>query len=173
MFSNFKMFRSLMILTLIGLVVALLPATSTQAKDNPDFALTINFQSPPHMAHLVRGGLPASQCPVPCTTDVEPRYQQSSFGVCYFDSNSIGVVSLNDFSGTVTLEMLNLPAGVTSQTATSLTVPRRQAVSTPFKLQAVTNATLGTATITIRATSGSIVKTLTHEISVADALPAC
>jgi hypothetical protein len=50
---------------------------------------------------------------------------------CFYDSNTINLVSLNDFSRDVRLEVLNLPAGVTSQTATMLTVPRRGVISTP------------------------------------------
>jgi hypothetical protein len=53
------------------------------------------------------------------------------------------VLSLNDFGGDVKVEVLKLPAGVTSQTATKLTVPRRGVVSTSFKLQASGDAALG------------------------------
>ncbi len=134
-----------------------------------DFALTANYKSPAFVGHVVRGGL--SSC-VGCTTAVEPRYVGTSFD-CFYDSNTINLVSLNDFSGDVRLEVQNLPAGVTSQTATMLTVPRRGVVSTPFKLQASGDAALGDATVTVRATSGSIVHTLDLPISVADQLPSC
>jgi hypothetical protein len=107
-----------------------------------------------------------------CTTAVEPRYVGTSFS-CFYDSNTISLVSSNDFSGDVRLEVLNLPAGVTSQTATKLTVPRRGVASTPFKLQASGDAAVGDATVTVRATSGSIVHTLNLPISVADQLPSC
>jgi hypothetical protein len=50
-------------------------------------------------------------------TAVEPRYVGTSFS-CFYDSNIIGVVSLNDFSGDVRLEVLSLPDWVRSQTAT-------------------------------------------------------
>jgi hypothetical protein len=134
-----------------------------------DFALTANYKAPSFVGHVVRGGL--SSC-VGCTTAVEPRYVGTSFD-CFYDSNTINLVSLNDFSGDVRLEVQNLPAGVTSQTATMLTVPRRGAISTPFKLQASGDAALGDATVTLRATSGSIVHTLDLPISVADQLPSC
>ena len=134
-----------------------------------DFALSANYQPPSFVGHVVRGGL--SSC-VGCTTAVEPRYVGRSFS-CFYDSNSTSLVSLNGFSGDVKLEVLDLPAGVASQTATKLTVPRRGAVSTPFKLQASGDAPLGDATVTVRATSGSIVHTLDLPISVADQLPAC
>jgi hypothetical protein len=92
---------------------------------------------------------------------------------CFYDSNSIGVTSLNDFQGTVTLQILNLPAGVTSQTATTVNVPRRGSTSTPLKLLAASDAALRSATVTLRATSGSIVHTLDLPISVGAQLPAC
>ena len=134
-----------------------------------DFALTANYKPPSFVGYVVRGGLPSC---AGCTTAVEPHYVGRSFS-CFYDSNSIGLVSLNGFSGDVRLEVLDLPAGVTSQTATKLTVPHRGAVGTPFKLQASGDAELGDAMVTVRATSGSIVHTLDLPISVADQLPAC
>jgi hypothetical protein len=134
-----------------------------------DFALTANYKPPSFVGHLVRGGL--SSC-TGCTTAVEPRYVGTSFD-CFFDANTISVVSLNDFSGNVTIEVLNLPDGVTSQTATNLSVPRRGAVSIPFKLHASGDAALGDATLTLRAKSGSLVRTLELPILVADELPDC
>ncbi len=134
-----------------------------------DFALTANYKAPSFVGYVVRGGLPSC---AGCTTAVEPRYVGTSFS-CFYDSNTISLVSLNDFSGDVRLEVLNLPDGVTSQTATTLSVPRRGAVGTPFKLQASGDAALGDATVTVRATSGSIVHTLDLPISVADQLPSC
>jgi hypothetical protein len=134
-----------------------------------DFALTANYKSPSFVGHVVRGGL--SSC-VGCTTAVEPRYVGTSFD-CFYDSNTINLVSLNGFSGDVRLEVQNRPAGVTSQTATKLTVPHRGVVSTPFKLQASGDAALGDTTVTVWATSGSMVHTLELPISVADQLPSC
>jgi hypothetical protein len=143
--------------------------SSGSSSSAPDFALTANYKPPYFVGHLVRGGLPSC---AGCTTAVEPRYVGTSFS-CFYDSNTISLVSLNDFSGDVRLEFLNLPAGVTSQTATKLTVPRRDAASTAFKLQASDDAAVGDATVTVRVTSGSIVHTLNLPISVADQLPSC
>jgi hypothetical protein len=134
-----------------------------------DFALTANYKPPTFVGYVVRGGLPSC---AGCTTAVEPRYVGASFD-CFYDSNTISLVSLNGFGGDVKLEVLHLPAGVTSQTATKLTVPRRGVVSAPFKLQASGDAALGDATVTVRATSGSLVHTLDLPISVADQLPSC
>ncbi|MDQ3862206.1 MAG: hypothetical protein M3317_01645 [Actinomycetota bacterium] len=44
-------------------------------------------------------------------------------------------------------------------------------MTTPFNLQASDDATLGDATVTVRATSGSLVHTLDLPIAVADQLP--
>src|SRR5829696_1348339 len=134
-----------------------------------DFAFTANYKPPSFVGYVVRGGLPSC---AGCTTAVEPRYVGASFD-CFYDSNTISLVSLNGFGGDVKLEVLNLPAGVTSQTATKLTVPRKGVVSAPFKLQASGDAALGDATVTVRATSGTIVHTLDLPISVADQLPSC
>jgi hypothetical protein len=144
-------------------------SSSGSSSSEADFALSANYKPPFFVGYVVRGGLPSC---AGCTTAVEPRYVGRSFS-CFYDSNNIGLASLNDFSGDVRLEVLNLPAGVTSQTATKLTVPRRGAVSTPFKLEASGDAALGDATVTVRATSGSIVHTLDLPISVADQLPSC
>jgi hypothetical protein len=143
--------------------------SSGSATSAEDFALTANYKPPSFVGNVIRGGLPSC---AGCTTAVEPRYIGASFD-CFYDSNTISLVSLNDFGGDVKLEVLNLPAGVTSQTATKLTLPRRGGVSTPFKLQASGDAALGDATVTVRATSGSIVHTLDLPISVADQLPSC
>lgn len=133
------------------------------------FALSVNLQ-PPAVGYLVRGGLRLAACTI-CTTDVEPRYVGLSFGRLFYDSNSIGLVSLQDFQGTVTLEVLDLPPGVTSRTASSAVVPRRAAISVPLRLEAAADAPLGEATITLRATAGSTVKTLALPISVVDQMP--
>jgi hypothetical protein len=143
--------------------------SSGSSSSAADFAFTANYKPPSFVGYVVRGGMPSC---AGCTTAVEPRYVGRSFS-CFYDSNTIGLASLNDFSGDVRLEILNLPAGVTSQTATRFTVPRRGAVSTPFKLQASGDAALGDATVTIRATSGSLTHILDLPISVADRLPSC
>ncbi len=155
---------------LIILLLAGGTAIKSQAAAAPDFTLSANYGPPFFIGNIVRGGL--ATCPG-CTTSVEPRYLVTSFGECFFDSNTISLVSLNDFQGVVTLQVLNLPPGVSSQTAASLNVPRRSAVSTPFKLSAAIDAAPGNATVTVRATSGGIAHDLALPISVGDALPFC
>jgi hypothetical protein len=133
-----------------------------------DFALTANYSSPLFAGHLVRGGLLACAF---CTTSVEPRYPVTGFTPGW-DSNSLAVVSLNGFAGDVTLGLTGLPAGVSSQTAASVRVPRGGAATTPFSLRASASAATGGATMTVRATGGGRAHAITLPISVADALPA-
>jgi hypothetical protein len=73
-----------------------------------DFAFTANYKPPSFVGYVVRGGLPSC---AGCTTAVEPRYVGASFD-CFYDSNTISVVSSNGFGGDVKIEVLNLPAGV-------------------------------------------------------------
>jgi hypothetical protein len=73
-----------------------------------DFAFTANYKPPSFVGYVVRGGLPSC---AGCTTAVEPRYVGASFD-CFYDSNTISLVSSNGFGGDVKLEVLNLPAGV-------------------------------------------------------------
>jgi len=148
-------------------------ATSTPTPaPAPDFALGTNRMSPWWIGYLVRGGLRKVDCPL-CQADFEPRYVTFDYGECSYANNDIYVVSLNGFEGTITLEILNLPSGVTSQTATSIFLPYSYAASTWLALEASTTSALGDATITIRGTSGSIVHTVDHFISVVDQMPPC
>lgn len=166
--------RLLAILATVALVGLLLltpgPAVGVAhaQSQTQDFALAINHNGP--TGFLVIGGL--AGCPL-CVSTVEPRYVVADPLGCFYDQNSIGVVSIGDFAGTVNLEVLNLPQGVSNQTAASVNVPRRGATSTPFRLQAAANAPAGNATVTLRATSGSIVHTADLPISVVSQLPPC
>lgn len=71
-----------------------------------DFALSVNYGSPSFVGNLVRGatfGTPCNQCnggAVPQPAYVVP----DPFG-CFYDSNQIGVTSLNGFTGTVNLSL--------------------------------------------------------------------
>lgn len=133
------------------------------------FALSVNLQ-PPAVGYLVRGGFRLADCPI-CTTDVEPRYVGLSYGKLFYASNDIGLFSLNDFHGTVTIELLDLPPGVTSRTATTAFVPRRGAIGVPLRLEASGNAPLGDFVVTLRATSGATVRTIALLISIVDKMP--
>jgi hypothetical protein len=122
--------------------------------------------------YLVRGGLSQSDCPH-CVSDAEPRYRYESYGACFYDSNRLSLVSLNGFEGIVTVEVLNLPADVTSEMPGSVFVPQDGVGSTSFALRATTDASLQDATVTLRGTSGAIDHTLEAPITVVELLPPC
>lgn len=149
------------------------PPTPTPSTP-PDFSLSVNYAPPSFAGFLIRGETwdPHPLCNL-CTTYGGPHYVVPDPLGCFYDANSIGVVGLNGFGGTVNLAILNLPAGVTSVTATSMVIPRGGANSVPFKLQAAGSAALGSATVTIQASSSTIVHTLNLPISTVDQPPAC
>jgi hypothetical protein len=100
---------------------------------------------------------------------VEPRYPVTGFTPGW-DSNSIGLVSLGGFAATVTISVAGLPESVSSQTATAITVPRRGAASTPFRLHAATGP-LADFTAVVTATGGGRTHTVALPVSVVDDLP--
>lgn len=140
----------------------------------PDFSLSVNYGPSSFAGFIIRGETwdPHPLCNL-CTTYGGPHYVVPDPLGCFYDSNSIGIVGLNGFGGTVNLAILNLPAGVTSVTATSIVVPSGGANSAPFRLQAASTAALGSATVAIQATSGTIVHTLSLPISTVDQPPPC
>ena len=132
-----------------------------------DFAFSANYKPPFFVGYVVRGGLLSCAA---CTGSYEPRYRVTGFTLGW-DGNTLGFTSLDDFSGPVTIEITGLPAGVASETATSVTVPRRGSVGTALHLSAASSAPLSPATITVRATGGGTVHTIALPIEVVDALP--
>ncbi len=162
-------FKLIFISVFLGLLAIALPAQADPLQD-PDFALRVLW-APPATGFIVRGGAP------PTSAEFFPVYQLGGFGCTYAD-NVIELTSHFAFTGDVTLEFLNLPAGVTSQTASSLSItgPTPSALESPdtdMDLQASSTAALGDFTITLRATSGSIVHTRDLPIKVVDELPEC
>jgi hypothetical protein len=152
-----------------------IPTASPTSSPVADFAFGTNY-GPSFGHYLIRGETwdPHPLCNN-CVTYGGPHVLSSSFGSCFFDANSISVVSRNGFSGTVQLEMLGLPVGVTSRTAASLTVQSgtSPSASTGFRLEASTAAASGTFTATIQGTSGTITHSVSLPISVVDQLPNC
>jgi hypothetical protein len=153
------------------------PTFSPTATPPPaaDFAFGTNYGA--SFGHyLIRGETwdPHPLCDK-CVTYGGPHVLSSSYGSCFFDLNSISVVSLNGFSGTVQLDILGLPSSVTSRTASSLTVQSgtSPAASTGFRLEAASTASLGTFTATIQGTSGTVTHSVSLPVSVVDQLPPC
>jgi hypothetical protein len=111
---------------------------------------------------------------VDCLSFGGPHYAfDDGYGGCYLDSNSLAITPLNGFDAPVTLRVSGLPAGVTSRMPTPVMI---QAPGYPFEgvfaLDASRASSLGTFTVTLTATSGSLVHTLTQTVTVADQAPA-
>jgi hypothetical protein len=136
----------------------------------PDFGIS----AAPGTGFVVRGGL--ATCPAfdGCNAayNWEPRYLSiPDLGPAGYVGEQVFLGSQNGFAGTVTLELLGLPAGVTSQTATSIALASNAGAATPLKLQAASTAALGSFSLTVRATSGALVHEATYPIRVVDHLP--
>ena len=164
-----KKVKFISLFVFLALFPLALPAQADPLQ-NPDFAVRITWPSP-GIGYIVRDGTP------PITSQFFPVYQIGGFG-CDYGDNVIELVSHFGFTGDITLELLNLPAGVTSQTGTSVSItgPTPSAGQSPdvdLDLTASSTATLGDATITLRATSGSTVHTVDLPIRVVDTLPTC
>ena len=91
--------------TMIPTLIPTATSTPTPAA-SPDFALWTNRMSPWWTGYLVRGGLRKVDCPL-CQSDFEPRYVTFDYGECSYANNTIDLVPLNGFEGTITLEILN------------------------------------------------------------------
>ena len=171
--ANLRIILPLVMVLLLSLCVTLFNAPVTRAASGPDFLITANYQPSAFTGFLAQGAKPGSPCSN-CNGGLpEPAYLANSLG-CFYDSNSMTIFPLNGFLGTVNLKLSGLPSGVTSRTATSVTVTRigYPAIFT-FELKASSTATLGNATVTITGTSGSIVHTIQMPISVGTVLPPC
>jgi hypothetical protein len=136
-----------------------------------DFSICCNDSSTP--GFQVVGGL--ASCPsfdncLP-NPSFEPRYFSCGFTDCGYNNASVVLTSLNGFSGTVTLQVLNLPAGVTSLTTSSVNLASNATAYTDFKLQAASTAVPGDYLVTVRATSGALVHDALHLLRVVDQLP--
>ncbi len=100
-----------------------------------------------------------------------PLYASVAFGICAYTVNFLFVDSVNGFEGEVTLDVLNLPPGVTEDMADSVFVSPDRGFATPIVLRATTAAPLGDATVTLRGTSGTIVHTVDLPFHIVDQLP--
>jgi hypothetical protein len=160
-------------------------ALPSQARaQTPDFrigiAFTLSDGSSPKTGFLVRGGLPTCSG---CVGTFEPRYDvYTGFPTTsVWSSTSLEIDAVNGFQGSVTLEVLDLPAGVTSHTAPSVTLDSTTLLcdsygcwvgaTTPLSFTAGATAALAGATVTLRATGGAVVHTLKLPIAVVDQLP--
>lgn len=167
------------ILTTLVAFSTLMPSAARGQTASPDFSLAPTVAGQVlNLGYLVRGGL--QLCTANCFGGlVEPKVQSCladfTCTTPIYTTTDIQVISVNGFLGTVNLEVLNLPPGVTSQMPASVTIVAGSGfppfASTKFSLKADATAPLGTFTVTLRATSGLIVHTIDYQITIADALP--
>jgi hypothetical protein len=167
------------IATMLVALSTLVPSPARGQTASPDFSLAPTRAGEVlNLGYLVRGGL--QLCTANCFDGlVEPKAQSClpdyTCTTPIWVSTDIQVISANGFLGTVNLEVLNLPPGVTSLMPASVTIVEGSGfpplASTAFSLKADSTATLGTFTVTLRATSGSIIHAIDYQITVADALP--
>lgn len=157
------------LVALIVLVTGARPVVVSAAA--PDFSLTTNYS---WSGFLLRGETwdPHPPC-VDCLSFGGPHYAfNDGYGGCYIDSNGLAITPSNGFDAPVTLSVSGLPAGITSRMPTPVLI---QAPGYPyegtFELEASPSAALGTYTVTVTATSGSLVHTITRTVTVVDQAP--
>jgi hypothetical protein len=135
------------------------PVTAAMPKPRPtptptgDFLFSLNYKGEywTDPSYLVRG----DTGPHP-----GPHYALASYSGWFWTENTLAVISRNGFTGTVNLEVLNLPSGVTSELPSSIFVPQGDGVIIEVHLRASAAAALGDVSgVTLRGTSGSIVHT--------------
>jgi hypothetical protein len=134
------------------------PVAAPQAAPTVEFLLSIAYRAPYESGYLVRG-------------DNKLFYALASYSGWFWSDNYITVISRNGWTGNVNLQTLNLPSGVTSEMPTTVFVPRYGSATVPIRLRAAIDAPLATATVTLRATSGSIIKTGDVQFAIVDQLP--
>jgi hypothetical protein len=175
---NWTRNKNIAALGLLAVLSAAAPAARAQTA-SPDFSLAPAVANQVlSLGYLVRGGL--QSCTGNCLGAlVEPKLQACvddfTCTTYVYTTSNLEVISKNGFLGTVTLELLDLPAGVVSQVAPSVTIASGSGfppfASTPFTLKAGAAAPLGTFTVTVRATSGLLVHTIGYTVTIVDALP--
>lgn len=166
--------RVVAMLATLGLVLGAATPAAAAELPPPAFEAAVFWPSP-KLGIVARDGTPPTGSPH------FPVYAVPAGGYapeCSWSTNNVEVRSHWGFTGTITLELLDLPTGVTSQTSGSLTItgPTAYAQTSPdtaFILAAASSAPLGDATVTLRATSGGVVRTRELPIRVVDQLPSC
>jgi hypothetical protein len=131
-------------------------AQATHSCDSAEFSFSANLD-PPRLGHLTRGPSKAPQ----------PAYFVNSYDGFFMD-NDLVVFSPQGAGCEVAIEALNLPTGVTSQMPSTMTVGTSGVGLLDLALEAASDAALGDATVTLRATLGDQVRTLDLPITVED-----
>ena len=141
--------------------------------------------------YLVRGGLPTCDSSNNCTGGLTQPKTLLPSGAPAWVSTVLQVDTMGSdgfdsgFRGTVSFQLSGLPAGVTSQTAASTTITDNTTVvideggfletvngtDTTLQLSADSTVPLGTFSVTVTATSGSLSHSVTIPVNVVDSLP--
>lgn len=103
-----------------------------------------------------------------------PHYWLCAMGGCFWSDNSLLIwPRTSNFSGTVNIEVLNLPPGITAEIPSSVFIPLFGRASIPFKLRASSAAALmNVSGVVLRGTSGGVVHTQQlPTFSIVDQLP--
>lgn len=177
--------RTIRALTVAGGAAALLvfvaPAGGAQPRAAsaaaPDFILSTNYSPANSGAGILFPG--ETWDPHPWCHDCDsyggPHYPVViPGGGCDLDSNALSVMPLNGFDAPVTLSVSGLPAGVTSRVPKTVMIPAPGYPFTGvFALDVSSSVPLGTTfTVTLTATSGSLVHTITRAVTVSNQVPA-
>lgn len=156
---------SFTLLTLVVIAPGISSAAPTEAPQaaalSPDFSFwlsydTANWFDPSYLARGGRG----------------PLYELCVYG-CFWSENALQIGSRNGFTGNVTIEVLNLPPGITAELPSFLFVPKFRSVRTSVYFRATTTAALGNVSgVILRGRSGNIVHTIElPTFTVVDQLP--
>lgn len=141
------------------------PRPTPTLRPDSSFIMLLNMRAPYHTdpSYLVRGGAAG------------PAYVMFDYYVTtsFYVDNRLHAISVNGFQGNVTLQVLNLPPGITSEMPASVFVPIFSSTFVPVRLRASTSAALGNVSgVIIRGTSGSIIRNeLLPPFTVVDQLP--
>ena len=170
-----------------GVLLAGLPQPARAATG--DFEIQAQaFQT---TAWLVRGGLQTCDSSNSCTGGLtQPKTLLPSGAPAWVNTvlqvDTMGSDGFDSgFRGTVSFQLSGLPAGVTSQTAASTTITDNTTVvideggfletvngtDTTLQLSADSTVPLGTFSVTVTATSGSLSHSVTIPVNVVDSLP--
>lgn len=132
-------------------VTAARPVPTPTLRPDSSFIMPLAFRAPYHTdpSYLVRGGAAG---PAYVMWDY---YHTASF----YTGNSIRAISVNGFQDNITLQVLNLPPGITSEMPSTIFVPIFSSTVVPVRLRASTSAALGSVSgVVLRGRSGAIVR---------------
>lgn len=165
-------FALIALIVMAFVVTSASPAVAARPRSTPtpvpaDFYFVLSYDAPRWFdpSYVVRGDTSAFP---------GPHYPLCVWGSCFWSDNTLRIwPRTSNFSGTVNIEILNLPPNITAEIPSSVFVPLFGRAVIPVKLRASTAAELmNVSGVTFRGTSGSIVHTAQlPAFTVVDQLP--